>query len=166
MDRRFSVWIGVVTGVAMLALVLSGPARAQEAEGPVAAGKFLKLVSADNGVRRTVQQFAVIPGMTAEIRTAAARCITATFSAEVAAETGAMRFRALVNGELMQGQHPSLGYLVHWPAWNQFHLVSYTFWQCNLPRGDKTVTIEWQPSGSSPDTGVWVRGRTLIVEGK
>ena len=130
------------------------------------ARNFLALFAGGNVVQTTLTSFAQLPDMGGSINVAGNnRCVTATFSAEVASGTtlDGLVFRALLDGSLMEG-HFVDGFLAHTPGHaSSYELVAYTFWRCGVSRGPHTVAVEWR---STDGFGIIARGRTLIVEGK
>ena len=83
-----------------------------------------------------------------------AGCVIMMFSSEVA--TGAsMRFQALVDGEVAEGEIPIF------TADNDFLYYTHgmNWWKCNLAKGEHTIQIQF--TASSGDS--YVRKRTLTI---
>jgi hypothetical protein len=153
---------GATLSLALLSGLTSDKAAAAAEDGPAAASRYLKLLSAgDLVVLSTVTPFIDMPGMEASINVGRRdSCVTAVFSAEVSGVE--IHLRALLDDVNMEGHRAGISTgVLHATATGLSNLVSYTFWQCGLSRGPHTIKIQW----ATPRPNVAVSARTLIVEG-
>jgi len=135
--------------------------------GPAPSTRFLALASATNQVGSTSTSLSDLPDMEVGVNSTG-DCISATFSAEVAAGSGStpetIGLRALLDGTVMEGHAGGVNN-THTPKspFAYWGLVSFTSWKCGVSRGSHVVSIQWTSYGG---TTIWARGRTLVVQGR
>lgn len=135
--------------------------------GPAPSTRFLAFASGTNEVSTTSTSWANVPDMEVAIDTVGS-CISATFSAEVSTGSASTQetigLKALLDGAVVEGLAGGNNntHTVKSP-YNYYELVSFTFWKCGVSRDSHILSIQWT---SYAGNSIYVRGRTLIVQGR